>query len=206
MIQADIYRVLSESSAVTDLVSTRIYPVELPQPCPVPAIAYAVNNITPVTSLSGESGLDSGVVEITCWARSYLTAHLIAAAVRLAFIESGIGTITEDMQDVRDDETRNYGVVVRMNAWTESNINQGANMGQTVFTGDGVTTSFSLPKFRSDSLLVFINGRLAKKGLSTNTAGAYYEKATLDGFIFRAAPKGGDYQDEILAFYVKSAA
>jgi hypothetical protein len=204
VIQADIYSILSGSSVVTDLVSTRIYPIELPPKTAVPAIVYTVSDITPVTSLDGESGLDNGIVEIVCYSKSYMTAHLIAAAIRLAFVESGVGYLTEEMQDIHNEETRNYGVVMRLSAWSEANTNRGENMGQKVFLGDGVTTSFSLPKFRSGSLLIFFNGRLAKKGEESGLTGAYYEKSTLDGFVFRVAPKGGDYQDEILAFYAKA--
>ncbi len=118
MIQADIYKVLSEDSSVKAIVSSGIYPVEIPQGGDIPAIVYVINEITPIKSLDGESGLDNGSVEITCWAKDYKTAHSLASAVRTAFIESGIGVITGNMQDTIDPETRNYGVVINVNAWS----------------------------------------------------------------------------------------
>ncbi len=209
MIQADIYKVLSESSAIAAIASVRIYPVEIPQGGAVPAVVYTVNNISPIKSLDGESGLDNGSVEIICWGKDYTTAHLLASAVREAFTASGIGIMTDDMQDTRDEETRNYGVVMTMSAWSEPTISHAGKswpsyMSQTSFVGDGETTEFNLPKFRSGSLLIFFNGRLAKKGLEADLTAAYWEKTTLNGFIFRAAPKGGDYKDELLAFYEKA--
>jgi len=209
MIQADVYKVLSESLSVVDIASTRIYPFELPQGSIVPAVVYTINDITPVTSLNGESGLDNGTVEIICWAKNYTAAHLLASAVRSAFVASGIGIITDSMQDTRDEETRNYGVVMTMSAWSISGVGVTPQnlkdpigyMKQALFTGDGTTTEFSLPKFRSGSLLVFFNGRLAKKGLEADLTAAYWENSTLNGFVFRVAPKGGAYNDEILAFY-----
>jgi len=208
MIQTDVYKTLSETEGVTDLVSTRIYPLELPRGTAVPAIVYVFSDITPVKSLDGESGLDSGVVEITCWAKSYMTAHLLAEAVRSAFKESGLGVMTDTMQDIRDEETRNYGVVINMSVWSQPNLGGGSSTlasytAQRAFVGDGTTTEFTLSKFRSGSLLVFFNGRLAKKGLQTDATAAYWEKDTCDGFVFRTAPKGGGYADEILAFYEK---
>ena len=207
MIQIDVYTTLSESTVVTDIVSSRIYPGELPQKGIVPAIAYTVPDITPIRSLGGESGLDYATVEITCWAKSYLSAHLLAAAVRAAFAETGTGNVADDLQDTRDEETRNYGVIMSVRVWSESNVNRSATMGQAVFTGDGITTDFPLPsgeKFREGTLLVFFNGRLAKKGVEGDSTAAYWEKTTLDGFVFRTAPQGGDYADEILAFYEKN--
>lgn len=118
MIQADVYKTLSEAVSITAIVSARIYPFELPQGGVVPAVVYTINDITPVTSLDGESGLDSGTVEIICWAKDYTTAHLLAIAVRSAFVASGIGIVTDTMQDTRDEETRSYGVIMNMTAWS----------------------------------------------------------------------------------------
>ena len=209
MIQTEVFKILSESPEITEIVSSRIYPIRLPQDSPVPAVVYAIEDITPIKSLNGESGLDSGIVEIICWAKDYTTAHLLATAVRSAFVASGVGVLTGNMQDTEDRDTRNYGVMMRMNVWSNSSVgitpqnlkNPIASMAQALFTGDEVTTEFPLPKFRFGSLLVFFNGRLAKKGLETDLTAAYWENSTLNGFVFRVAPKGGDYKDEILAFY-----
>lgn len=211
MIQADIYKVLSEDSAIAVIASTRIYPIELPQGATVPTVVYTINDITAIKSLNGESGLDNGNVEIICWAKDYTTAHLLAAAVRSAFVASGLGIMLGNMQDTRDDETRNFGVIMNMNAWLASGVGATpqnlkdpiASMKQVAFTGDGVTTNFTLPKFRSGVLLVFFNGRLAKKGEQSDPTVAYWEKSTHDGFVFRVAPKGGVYPDELLAFYAE---
>jgi len=212
MMQADIYTVLSNDTAIYNLCGTRIYPKRMPQGASVPAVVYTINDITPVKSLSGESGLDSGTVEITCWAKDYTTAHLLATAVRSAFVASGISVLTGSLQDAEDEETHNFGVVMLLNAWSNASVgttpqnlkNPIASMPQVPFLGDGVTTDFALPKFRSGSVIVFFNGRLAKKGEESDTSSAYFEKSTLDGFVFRVAPKGGQYADELLAIYVAS--
>ncbi len=209
MIQADIYNILSSDQEITNIVSSRIYPSRLPQGIAVPAITYIINDMNPIKSLTGESGLDYGLIKIVCWAKDYTTAHLLASAVRSAFIESGISFLTLSIQDITNEETRNFGVILDMTAWSISAVgtspqnlkNPIASLGQALFIGDGETTEFPLPKFRSGSLLVFFNGRLAKKGEESDETAAYWEKPTLDGFIFRIAPAGGDYKDEILAFY-----
>lgn len=119
MIQQDIFRILSEDVEIASYVGNRIYPIELPQGSSVPAIVYITNDMMPINSLDGESGLDSGLIEITCWAKTYMTAHLMAAAVRSAFQESGLGVTTDNLQDTQDEETRNYGVIMTMKAWSE---------------------------------------------------------------------------------------
>ncbi len=210
MMQADIYTVLSNDPSIYNLCGTRIYPKRMLQGALVPAIVYTINDITPIKSLSGESGLDTGTVEITCWAKDYTTAHLLATAVRSAFVASGVAVLTGSLQDTEDEETRNYGVTMIMNAWANASVgitpqnlkNPITYMPQVPFVGDGTKTEFTLPKFRYGSVLVFFNGRLAKKGEESDVTAAYWEKSTLDGFVFRVAPKGGDYADELLAIYL----
>lgn len=118
MIQEDIYKVLSESSPVSAIVQSRIYPQRIPQNGAVPAIVYTIDDLTPVRSLTGESGLDNASVEIICWAKDYSAAHRLATAVRDAFSDSGKAVMTGNMQDVEDEETHNFGVLMNMNAWS----------------------------------------------------------------------------------------
>jgi len=118
MIQADIYSVLSKDSEISAICGNRIYPQRLPQGVSVPAVVYTMNDITPVKSLTGESGLDNGTVEIVCWALEYTKAHLLAEAVRAAFVASGSAVLTGSLQDTEDEETHNFGVIMIMNAWS----------------------------------------------------------------------------------------
>jgi hypothetical protein len=118
MIQTDVYVTLAGNEALAELVSGRIYPRRLPQSVIVPAVVYTINEITPVRSLAGESGLDNGTVEIICWAKEYSKAQFVANAVRAAFIASGFTILTGQMQDVEDPDTRNFGVLMRMSAWS----------------------------------------------------------------------------------------
>ena len=122
MIQADIYLILSTSPAISGICSGRIYPQRLPQGATVPAVVYTINEINPIVSLSGESGLDSGRIEIICWAQNYTAAHLLATTVRAAFASSGIATLIGSMEDTEDEETHNFGVVMNMSAWSDPSV------------------------------------------------------------------------------------
>lgn len=63
-------------------------------------------------------------------------------------------------------------------------------------TGDGVTEDFpTTHQFKANSVLVFINGVLAKKGVT------YAEGADQQTIEFAAAPAGGGSPDEILVHY-----
>ena len=127
MIRTDIFKVLSESVAIANIASTRIYPMRLPERVPVPAIVYSFPNISPIKSLDGEIGIDSVNIEITCWAKSYLGAHILAGVVRSEFSKAGIGMSTDNMQDMEDEETMNYGIVLTANALTEATIDGWGN-------------------------------------------------------------------------------
>jgi len=118
MIQEDIFSVLSSDNGIAAICAKRIYPQRMPQGSVVPAIVYTFSDITPVKSLGGESGLDNGMVEIICWAQDHTQACRLAAAVRAAFSAAGTAVMTGNMQDVQDEETHNFGVLMNMSAWS----------------------------------------------------------------------------------------
>jgi len=116
MIQADVFRIMSQSPAVSAIVGSRIYPVNLPQGAQVPAIVYTIEAIDPLVTLNGEVGIDNGSIEIICWSKDYSQSHAMAAAVREAFGGSGTFITTTGMQDFQDEDTRNFGVVMNMSS------------------------------------------------------------------------------------------
>jgi hypothetical protein len=116
MIQEEVFQILSSSLAIRAIVGSRIYPIKLPQGSLVPALVYSVEDISPIASLSGESGIDNSTIEIVCWSADYKTAHELAACVRAAFGASDSHITTINMQDIEDEDTRNFGVLMNMSA------------------------------------------------------------------------------------------
>lgn len=206
MIQAQIYNSINQSADVIALAGNRVYPIRLPQESALPAVVYQISSIVPVNSLSGDSGIEQANIEVTAWAKDYLVAHELAYAARKALIEeSGLSIITEAISDSEDIATQSYSVSSIYSVWYENLI--GASMPSIInpiyefkqyeFQGDGTTVDFTFPeRFRSGSLVVYINGIVAKKSM-------YVEKTGKDGIIFNTAPAGGGLPDELLAFYAK---
>ena len=121
MIQSQIFDAINASADVIAIAAHRVYPVRLPREAVLPAVVYQVPTVTPVSSMSGDSGIDNCTVDIVCWAKEYSTAHDLAYAVRKALVESGLRIITEGQNDEEDLETHSYGVSISMNIWSESN-------------------------------------------------------------------------------------
>lgn len=208
MIQALIYTAISQSPDVIALAGNRIYPIRLPREALLPAVVYRITRIEPVSSLSGDSGIDNNSIEIVAWAKEYGVAHQLAYAVRNALVaQSGLRLVTESQDDDEDLETRSYAVFSRFNIWSAFNMgstpvgemNPILEIGYYAFDGDSVTTDFSFPQaFRANSLILFINGRVAQKGVE------YTEKVNLQGVVFPTAPAGDPFKDMMLAYYAKA--
>lgn len=79
-----LYARLAAVAGVTALVSTRIYPVKLPQNATLPAVTYQRVS----TSRAGAMGADPGVawarIQVTSWATSYSGLKSLSEAVRAA--------------------------------------------------------------------------------------------------------------------------
>lgn len=88
-IETGIYQRLTNDSSVSALVSTRVYPVLLPQGCDVPAIRYTNISRPPVNHKKGASGLTQSRIQVDCYDKTYEGAKTLGKAVRLAMIKEG---------------------------------------------------------------------------------------------------------------------
>lgn len=98
-----IYAKLTATEGVTNLVSTRIYPVIMPQEVACPAIVYSVSN-RPLDANMKDRGPyhDQATVSFTFWADiqfgqdAYTSLDAIDAAVRAAidFVSATAGGVT----------------------------------------------------------------------------------------------------------------
>ena len=79
-----IYKLLTSATAVTALVSTRIYPDMATQDAAYPFIVYSHENTTPTDTKDGASPMDADNFQIQVFAKSYSVAQDIAAKVRTA--------------------------------------------------------------------------------------------------------------------------
>jgi len=76
-----LYSRLTTDSGVSGIVSTRVYPVQLPQTPTLPAISYGrISN----TEQAGTTALRETRYQIDCWAASYSGAQSLAMAVKAA--------------------------------------------------------------------------------------------------------------------------
>jgi len=77
-----IYGILSGTTAVTDLVSTKIFPEIAEQETAAPFVIYQVQSVQPEDTHDGPSKLDEVRVEVLCYDDSYNGAADLASAVR----------------------------------------------------------------------------------------------------------------------------
>lgn len=86
-IQEDIYTQLSSDSNVTVEVSTRIYPLWLPQDSTLPAVTYQQVSETPSNHLGGEDTTERQFrFQFDHWAESYSAAQSSADAVTTSLL------------------------------------------------------------------------------------------------------------------------
>lgn len=96
---------LIATANVQSIVSSRIYPVKMPDNPTFPAISMQMVSALHEESLSGSSGLVGALLQLDCWAASINTAHDLAEKVRLA-LEGFRGTVaSHDIQGITDWQT-----------------------------------------------------------------------------------------------------
>lgn len=83
-IETGIFDLLSNTSAVSTLVSARIYPLRLPQDPTYPAITYRRISGVRINNLLAASGRAHPRFQIDCWGSTITSARAVATAVRQA--------------------------------------------------------------------------------------------------------------------------
>jgi hypothetical protein len=78
----DLVQYINTISAVTTLVSTRVYPDILPQSPTLPAITYSQVSAVRVRDLTGPAGKSRHRISIHCWATTHAGARAVADALR----------------------------------------------------------------------------------------------------------------------------
>lgn len=118
MIYSDFLNWLSHQSAVTAIVSNRVYPDTLPQSPTFPAITFNQVSRVGVDGLEGSCGKARRRVQINCWATTKKGAWQLADAVRQTlngfhtgtFADSIIGSVRLDNEvDIFDEESKIAG-------------------------------------------------------------------------------------------------
>lgn len=84
MIEEGLYIHLTTDSDVNNLISTRCYPVKLPQGFSLPALTYQRISGYRSYDLQGHTGRGIPRFQIDCWAGTYSAVRDLANKVRLA--------------------------------------------------------------------------------------------------------------------------
>jgi len=79
-----IYNILSNVTAVTDIVATKIYPEIAPQNESQPYIVYSVVSNSPTDTKEENGNVDEATIEVYCFNTNYSTAIDLGVAVRAA--------------------------------------------------------------------------------------------------------------------------
>lgn len=83
-IEEAIWSLLQNTSSITSLVSTRVYPVQMPQNPVYPALVYSLVSDRGLDWLSGDGGMQWPRFQFDCYARTYTQAKRLARTLRLA--------------------------------------------------------------------------------------------------------------------------
>jgi hypothetical protein len=127
-----LYHRLTNYSGLTDLVSTRIYPIKMPQAVTYPAVTFQVISGLPRTHLMGsDDSLAAPRVQVSAWGESLSDACDVADQIRAALQDfsgtmGGDGGVTvqrifleSDQISLYDSESEIYHVAQDFFIWWE---------------------------------------------------------------------------------------
>jgi len=97
MIEHAIYSILSNDAGVS-AITTRIYPIMLPQNAVYPAISYQVNEDTEDETFDGQGTFQRINLEVDAWSDTHADMLALADAIKAA-IKNYSGTVASNAVD-----------------------------------------------------------------------------------------------------------
>ncbi len=116
----DIYSTLSGDAAVSALVSTRIYPLKMPQNPVMPAITYRRVSGARISSIDGITQTDNPRYQVDVWGSSYDSVRSVVEPVIQAMDGSATfkAVMITDL-DFYEDDTTLYRAAVDFSIWSQ---------------------------------------------------------------------------------------
>lgn len=116
--ESKLVALLSGDSAVSALVSARVYPLILPQAPTLPAITYSRIAPGAVYSLQGYSNLENPLIQVDCWGSTYAGVKDLATKVKAAMDgASSFKSVVQAERDMYEDDVRLYRVSLDFSVW-----------------------------------------------------------------------------------------
>lgn len=88
--------VTTKGTALYALIGDRVYPLELPQSGPLPAVVYTI--VDDVEELDGHNGV--GRIQFTAWSRTYAGAKQVRDALRVRLRTLALAGTTDRIEDI----------------------------------------------------------------------------------------------------------
>lgn len=92
MIEEALFKHLKAHAGLSALVSSRIYPMVMPQKTSMPAVTFQRISTPREYTHGGYSGLAHPLFQISCWGEKYKDTRAVAEQVRLA-LQAYVGTM-----------------------------------------------------------------------------------------------------------------
>jgi hypothetical protein len=118
-IEKDIRDVLKDDASVASVVGTAIYPQEIPQDYPLPAITYHRSGNEPQYALDGETTLKNPQFAIDIWCESYEQARTLTDYVKAAMgAESSRFTAVQTTEfEIYEDDSGVHHISLDYSVW-----------------------------------------------------------------------------------------
>lgn len=121
MIEYKIYKLLSADTTVTGFVSTRIYPVPLPQRAAFPCLSYERVGGERIYTLSGYAGLENPIFEFVIYATASTALDKISSAVKKAIDEgtTAFKAVCRSEDEAWDEDKKARVRIIEYSLWNQ---------------------------------------------------------------------------------------
>ena len=122
----DIYTILHSSSNISNLVSTRIYPILLPETPTYPAITISQISANLPTTISGKANINNPSYQVDVWDTSFSEAKTLMGYIQTAMDGASLydsiqlNEIDLDESERLSDGSTLYHLMAEFSVWSKT--------------------------------------------------------------------------------------
>lgn len=113
LIEQQLYELLRDDAAISAVVSTRIFPVTIPEQTIYPAISYQTISNRDITTLNYDNpDLNFKRIQINIWSDKYPDVKNLETLIKTAIYTGTFSGRVESIRDINDKELKIFGASI----------------------------------------------------------------------------------------------
>lgn len=112
-----LHATLRNDEGLNSMLQQRVFAIAIPEKTPLPCITFQRLSGHPLNTLTGQPDMETVLIQIDCWGRTFTEAKTVGLALRQALATAPFHCVLDEDRDLHDPATHHYRVSSDFRCW-----------------------------------------------------------------------------------------